>query len=61
MPKGTQVTLNFTGILFEAKDFPNPEEFRPERHLNLRGEFIPNPRVVFYGLGKRRCSNGAIY
>ena len=26
-----------------------------DRFINSKGEFVPHPRVVAYGIGKRRC------
>jgi hypothetical protein len=36
--------------------FPQPQKFDPDRFVNPEtGKFIPHPRVVPFGLGKRRC------
>lgn len=28
------------------------DTFRPERYINEKGEFVPDPRVVAFGFGK---------
>ena len=46
-------------IMHDPIHFPNPMEFNPDRYLiqNDDGKlkFTPNPRVVPFGIGKRRC------
>ena len=54
IPKGTQVLANIGAVMKDPGAFPEPGAFRPERFL-LDGKFVPNPKVVPYGIGKRRC------
>ena len=35
--------------------FPSPYTFDPTRFLDDQGKFVQNPKVVPFGLGKRRC------
>ena len=41
------------------KDFPDPDKFNPERYLSSKNngklEFTPHPKVIPFGIGKRRC------
>ena len=38
-----------------SKDFPDPDKFDPERFLSYKKEFTPHPKVIPFGIGKRRC------
>ena len=46
-------------IMHDPIHFPNPMEFNPDRYLSKGDDgtlkFTPNPRVVPFGIGKRRC------
>ena len=47
-------------VLTDAKNFPNPDKFQPERFLDVDEatkeiKFKPNPKVIPFGTGKRRC------
>ena len=48
-----------TCILLSCRDptlFPDPEQFDPTRHLSADGSaFRPDPNVLPFGAGKRRC------
>jgi len=35
--------------------FPEPEKFKPERFIGEDGQFRPHPRVLPFGVGRRRC------
>ena len=39
----------------DPEHFPSPDKFDPTRYLDQDGKFVPNPRVIPFGLGKRRC------
>lgn len=59
VPKGT-IMISFIGeIMNDPAHFPNPSKFDPERYLfkDEKGsvKFQPHPRVVPFGIGKRRC------
>ncbi|ELU05504.1 hypothetical protein CAPTEDRAFT_184189 [Capitella teleta] len=56
IPKGCQIMGNVYAIHTNAELFPNPEEFKPERHLDADGKFTPNETVVPFGLGPRACA-----
>ena len=48
-------------IMHDSKYFENPYKFDPNRYLsklnasNNSVKFTPNPRVVPFGIGKRKC------
>ncbi len=35
--------------------FPEPNSFNPARFLDADGNFVPNAKVIPFGLGQRRC------
>lgn len=35
--------------------FSNPKTFKPDRFLDADGKFVPDERVIYFGIGKRRC------
>ena len=46
-------------IMHDPFHFPNPLKFNPDRYLSLNEDgnlkFTPHPRVIPFGVGKRRC------
>ncbi|KAF8884168.1 cytochrome P450 [Infundibulicybe gibba] len=69
IPKGTITIGNTWAILHDPEEFPEPEEFRPERYLNADGslnEQRRDPQVAAFGFGRRICpgrhlSDNALY
>ena len=59
IPKETVIIPLIGDIMHESNHFPNPQKFDPERYLSRDSagklKFIPNPRVIPFGIGKRRC------
>nr|AKH03518.1 cytochrome P450 3083A1 [Paracyclopina nana] len=55
LPPQTLVSSHLMMILRNEREFPNPEAFMPERHLNSSGQFQPSSHLIPFGLGKRRC------
>ena len=56
-PAGTNFTGNMWAIHRNPRDFPNPDEFRPERFLNGLENPYPNARGSNpFGWGRRQCS-----
>ena len=45
IPKGTRVFSAITSMLKDEKEFPNPEEFNPDRFITPQGIFKPSPKV----------------
>ena len=45
-------------IMMDPKYFPSPDKFDPERYLTTKDShltFTPHPKVIPFGIGKRRC------
>jgi cytochrome P450 family 2 subfamily J len=55
IPAGTIVFCNLDGVMSDPVHFPQPEKFNPDRFLSDDGSFVPNPKVIPFGLGRRRC------
>ncbi|KAF8880681.1 cytochrome P450 [Infundibulicybe gibba] len=58
IPKGSIIFGNTWAILHDPDEFPEPDQFRPERYLNADG--TPNlkrrdPQVAVFGFGRRIC------
>ncbi len=54
-PKGTQV-IGFQGGHHRVeKNFDNPTQFEPTRHIH-NGAFKHHESIHFFGIGKRRCA-----
>ncbi|GMT29234.1 hypothetical protein PFISCL1PPCAC_20531, partial [Pristionchus fissidentatus] len=37
------------------KEFERPDYFCPERHINEEGQFLKDPRITPFSVGKRSC------
>lgn len=55
IPKDTPVCANLWGVQNDPDHWDNPEEFRPERHINSSGEFVKSDRVIPFSIGLRFC------
>lgn len=55
IPKGATIFGSLFHIMNDANHFENPHEFKPERFLNAKGEFVNDDRVIPFGIGKRVC------
>merc|ERR1711976_679573 len=59
VPPKTVIVPMIGDIMNDPEHFPNPQQFNPERYLSSddNGElkFTPHPRVIPFGIGKRRC------
>ncbi|KAI0646477.1 CyP450 monooxygenase [Trametes meyenii] len=53
IPKGTVVMTNAWGISRDPTEYPNPEEFRPERFLDPK---VRDPATFVFGAGRRVCA-----
>ncbi|EMD33679.1 hypothetical protein CERSUDRAFT_117766 [Gelatoporia subvermispora B] len=57
IPKGTLVIQNTWAILHNPEEYPDPEEFNPNRYLK-DGELNPeirDPSITAFGAGRRIC------
>ena len=56
IPKGSNLLINLWSVLRDPEIWsPDPNKFRPERHLDENGRFSPNGKVVTLGGGPRVC------
>ncbi len=60
IPAGTLILLSLGHVMHDPNVFPRPKQFDPERYLHKdektgQVKFVPHPRVIPFGLGKRRC------
>ena len=59
IPKETVIIPLIGDIMHDSNHFSNPQKFDPERYLSIdsagKQTFTPNPRVIPFGIGKRRC------
>ena len=59
VPSGTILIPMIIEVMKNPEYFPNPEQFKPERFLVKQSQnclkFVPDPHVVPFGIGKRKC------
>lgn len=55
LSKGTIILTNIWGIHHDERRWPEPDEFRPERHLDENGSFIKSPDWMSFSVGARSC------
>ncbi|KAM5541051.1 hypothetical protein V8D89_005362 [Ganoderma adspersum] len=59
IPGGTLVTVNVRALTHDPAWYPEPDEFRPERFLDVKRQFstasVPDPRRFVFGFGRRSC------
>ncbi|GMT29247.1 hypothetical protein PFISCL1PPCAC_20544, partial [Pristionchus fissidentatus] len=55
IPAGTGVIPQFTIVHKDEKEFERPDYFYPERHIDEKGEFVKDPRITPFSVGKRSC------
>ncbi|KAI0691739.1 cytochrome P450 [Earliella scabrosa] len=61
IPAGCMVMANIWGMTRDPSAYPEPEEFRPERHLRT-GKLAPSkdlPTSFIFGFGRRVCPGQA--
>ncbi|XP_052517016.1 cytochrome P450 2C23-like [Budorcas taxicolor] len=55
IPKGTTVLPLLSSILYNCKEFPNPEKFDPGHFLDKNGNFRKTKYFVAFSIGKWAC------
>jgi cytochrome P450 len=58
IPKNTNVVINIGEIHYDPKEWPEPNEFKPERFLDSDGKFVgwtTKHAFMPFGLGRREC------
>ncbi|KAF8368024.1 hypothetical protein PRIPAC_85853 [Pristionchus pacificus] len=55
IPSGTTVLPQFSMVHSDPKEFERPDLFCPERHVDGEGQFIKDPRITPFSVGKRAC------
>ncbi len=60
LPRGTIVFCWTTPVHMDPKHFLQPHKFDPTRFIDDNGKFKPHPRLIPFGLGKRRCLGEAL-
>ncbi|XP_012535700.1 probable cytochrome P450 305a1 [Monomorium pharaonis] len=59
IPKNTIILMNLHCNNMDPEFFPDPNSFRPERHIN-NGNYQVNENIITFGKGKRRCPGAAL-
>ena len=57
IPKGTIITSNIWGIHHDPKVWEDPEQFRPERFLDSKGNVCRPQEYMPFSIGKSYCMN----
>ncbi|PNF29827.1 hypothetical protein B7P43_G09526 [Cryptotermes secundus] len=60
IPKDTTVLMSLWSVHYDRQHWKDPEQFRPERHLNDKGELVVDEWLLPFGLGRRRCLGEAL-
>ena len=59
VPSNTMIIPMLADIMHNPEYFPDPDKFDPERYLTKSEggsmKFTPDPKVIPFGTGKRRC------
>ncbi|KAJ8033271.1 Cytochrome P450 2J2 [Holothuria leucospilota] len=55
IPKGSLVISNTHALMTDPSRWPEPEAFRPERHLDKAGNFVKAKEIIPFGIGRRAC------
>ncbi|GMT02576.1 hypothetical protein PENTCL1PPCAC_24750, partial [Pristionchus entomophagus] len=52
---GTTILPQFSMVHMDPNEFERPDYFCPERHIHIDGQFIKDPRITPFSVGRRSC------
>lgn len=60
IPKNVTVLMNIHHNNMSRELFPEPEQFKPERHLNENGTYRMDENIILFGKGQQIMIYGEI-
>ncbi|KAH0955945.1 hypothetical protein HN011_007994 [Eciton burchellii] len=53
--KDYNLLANLRSVHMDEEHWGDPRKFRPERFINDKGEYVEDPWLITFGLGRRKC------